>query len=64
MDSKINYDAITKRKIKQPACEEVPVGAIVRVYNVLPSFNEGIATAYFWWDNQRYYCPIDWLEEI
>ena len=64
MNLKISYKAITKRKVRHLGCDEVPAGAVVRVYNIIPSIFEGTAAACFWWDNQRYYCPIDWLEEI
>ena len=62
--TKFNFMAIVNKKIPMIAADDVPKGAVVRVYNILPSFNGGAATAYFWWGNQRGYCPLDLLKEI
>lgn len=57
------FKAIVKEKIPMIAADDVPVGAVVDVYNVLPRRDQ-TPIAYFWWGNQRGYCGLELLEEI
>ena len=45
------------------AADDVPVGAVVDVYIVLPRRGQ-TPIAYFWWGNQRGYCGLELLSEI